>query len=158
MIKEADPSCWPAVWPFWQRIVRAGAAFAFDEDATYEVARELWMPRGARVFVAEESGAVVGSAYLRANYGGPARRIANAGFMVDPAYAGRGIGRELAEHVMERAEQAGFEGMVFNSVVATNPAMGLWRSLGFAVVGTIPAAFHHPEHGPTDLLILHRRL
>ena len=64
--------------------------------------------------------------------------MANASFMVDPACAGRGIGRALAEVVLERARAAGYRAMQFNAVVATNVrAVALWRSLGFTVVGGV---------------------
>ena len=34
------------------------------------------------------------------------------------------------------------------------PAVSLWRSLGFFVVGTVPGAFHHPEHGFVGLHVM----
>lgn len=64
------------------------------------------------MFVVEDAGAVIASAYLRPNYGGPAGRVANAGFMVDPAAVGRGVGRALAEHVLREARDDGYTAMV----------------------------------------------
>ncbi|WP_328476302.1 GNAT family N-acetyltransferase [Actinoplanes sp. NBC_00393] len=109
---------------------------------------------------AQENGntRIVASAYVKANYGGPASAVANAGFMVDPAQAGRGIGRRLAEHVLREAANDGYRAMVFNAVVATNPAVKLWLSLGFSILGTVPDAFDHPVHGPVGLHIMHRKL
>jgi ribosomal protein S18 acetylase RimI-like enzyme len=44
-------------------------------------------------------------------------------------------------------------------VVETNTrAVALWRSLGFAVLATVPEAFHHPAHGYVGLQIMHRRI
>jgi hypothetical protein len=37
-----------------------------------------------------------------------------------------------------------------------NPAVGLWRSLGFTVLGTVPEAFDHPVHGRVGLHVMHR--
>jgi len=49
--------------------------------------------------------------------------------------------------------------MQFNAVVASNAgAVRLWSSLGFTVVGTVPAAFDHPRLGPVPLLIMYRTL
>ena len=49
--------------------------------------------------------------------------------------------------------------MQFNAVVETNTrAVELWRSLGFEVVGTVPAAFDHPVHGLVGLHVMHRLL
>lgn len=112
-----------------------------------------------RVYVVEdESGALVASAYVTPNYGGPAAQIANAGFMVDPDQGGRGFGRALAEHVLAAATADGYRGMVFNAVVETNPAVRLWTSLGFTILGTVPDAFEHPRHGRVGLHIMYKAL
>ncbi|MER6994787.1 GNAT family N-acetyltransferase [Streptomyces sp. NPDC000410] len=159
LIRDATPDDWAAVWPFWHRIVSAGETYAWDRDTPEPAARALWMAPANRVSVVEdESGAIVASAYVRPNYGGPAAHIANAGFMVDPAHAGRGIGRLLAEYVLEQARSDGYTGMIFNAVVETNPAMKLWESLGFRTLGTVPGAFRHPTRGPVGLNILFREL
>jgi GNAT superfamily N-acetyltransferase len=101
---------------------------------------------------------IVASAYVKPNYGGQAAAVANAGFMVDPAHSGRGIGRRLAEHVLREARRDGHRAMVFDAVVAVKPAVELWRSLGFVILGTVPDAFDHPVHGPVRLHIMHRKL
>ena len=157
-IRDASAADWPRIWPFWRRIVSAGETYAWDPHTPEPVARELWMAPAARVFVVEDGEQVVASAYVKPNYGGPAAAVANAGFMVDPAHAGRGIGRRLAVHVLAEAGRDGYRAMVFNAVVATNPAVDLWRSLGFVIVGTVPDAFDHPVHGPVGLHIMYRRL
>ncbi|MFD8819047.1 GNAT family N-acetyltransferase, partial [Streptomyces sp. NPDC059627] len=106
----------------------------------------------------DPTGAGVGSAYLTPNYGGPAEGVANAGFMVDPDRGGQGIGRALAEHILAEARAHGYRAMVFNAVVETNPAVALWTSLGFTILGTVPQAFDHPKHGPVGLHIMYRAL
>ncbi|NJC74115.1 GNAT family N-acetyltransferase [Planosporangium thailandense] len=158
VIREATAADWPLIWPFWHEIVAAGQTYTWDPETGPDAARALWMGPSSRVFVVEDGGRVVASAYLKPNYGGPASRVANAGFMVDPGRAGRGIGRRLAEYVIDEAKRAGFRAMVFNAVVETNPALALWRSLGFEVVGTIPEAFDHPVHGSVGLHVMYRRL
>ncbi|MGW4318828.1 N-acetyltransferase family protein [Streptomyces sp. NPDC004684] len=159
LIREAVAGDWPRIWPFWHRIVAAAETYAWDPDTSEEDARALWMSPAKRVFVAEdETGAILGSAYLTPNYGGPAARIANAGFMVDPEKTGRGAGRALAEHVLAAAAADGYRGMVFNAVVETNPAVALWTSLGFTVLGTVPRAYEHPQHGPVGLHIMYKDL
>ncbi|MDX2931495.1 GNAT family N-acetyltransferase [Streptomyces ipomoeae] len=159
LIREATAEDWPRIWPFWHRIVAAGETYAWDPDTSEEAARSLWMNPAKRVYVAEDAGgAVVGSAYLTRNYGGPAARIANAGFMVDPDHAGRGVGRALAEHVLAEAEAQGYRGMVFNAVVETNPAVRLWTSLGFTILATVPQAYEHPRHGLVGLHVMYKAL
>jgi ribosomal protein S18 acetylase RimI-like enzyme len=57
------------------------------------------------------------------------------------------------------ARQAGFRAVQFNAVAETNaPAVALWQSLGFTIIGTVPEAFHHPRHGYVGLHVMHRFL
>lgn len=159
LIREAAADDWPRIWPFWHRIVAEGETYTWDPGTSEEAARALWMAPGKRVYVAEDvTGAVVGSAYFTPNYGGPAARVANAGFMVDPDHAGLGIGRALAEHILAAAKADGYRGMVFNAVVETNPAVKLWTALGFTILGTVPDAYEHPRHGRVGLHIMYKAL
>ncbi|MCX5054182.1 MULTISPECIES: GNAT family N-acetyltransferase [unclassified Streptomyces] len=158
-IREAAADDWPRIWPFWHRVVASGETYTWDPDTSEEAARVLWMNPAKRVYVVEDdTRAIVASAYVTPNYGGPAARVANAGFMVDPDRAGRGIGRALAEHVLTAAKADGYDAMVFNAVVETNPAVRLWTSLGFTILGTVPDAFEHPRHGRVGLHIMYRAL
>ena len=159
LIREAAADDWPRIWPFWHRTVAAGETYAWDPDTSEDAARALWMNPAKDVHVVEDdTGSLVASAYVTPNYGGPAAGIANAGFMVDPAHGGRGIGRALAEHILAVARSDGYRGMVFNAVVETNPAVALWISLGFTILGTVPDAFDHPRHGRVGLHIMYRAL
>ena len=102
---------------------------------------------------------MIGSANAYANRPGAGSHVASASFMVDPARAGRGAGRALGEAVLEWASAAGFAAMQFNAVVETNErAVGLWRSLGFEVIGTVPEAFRLPDSTFTGLHVMYRRL
>ena len=57
------------------------------------------------------------------------------------------------------ARQAGYLAMQFNCVVSPNEgAVALWKSLGFAIIGTVPGAFRHLEHGLVPIHIMHRWL
>ena len=146
------------MWRFMQPIIAAGETYAYDLDMDEATARAIWMvePPGATL-VAELDGRIAGTAELQPNHGGNAVHVANASFMVDPAFAGRGVGRALGEAVVERAPREGFRAIQFNAVVETNAAaVHLWRSLGFEILATVPEAFRHPEHGLVGLHVMHR--
>lgn len=161
LIRDATAEDWPAIWPFLRRIVAAGETYAWDRDLAEEQARGHWYPGppGRTIVAIAPDGRIVGSATMGPNRGGPGAHVATASFMVDPDHAGRGIGRALGVHVIDRARADGYRAMQFNAVVEANtPAVKLWRSLGMAVVGTVPEAFNHPSRGYVGLLIMYRRL
>jgi GNAT superfamily N-acetyltransferase len=156
IVRDARPEDWPLVHPFFSAIVAAGESYAYPEGLSLEEARPLWMeePPG-RTVVAVEDGVVVGSAKMGPNRPGRGSHIATASFMVDPARAGRGVGRALGEHVVAWARDAGYRGIQFNAVVESNvAAVRLWESLGFRVLATVPGAFDHPRHGYVGLHVM----
>jgi ribosomal protein S18 acetylase RimI-like enzyme len=161
LIRDATPDDWPAIWAFMRGIVAAGETFVWDRDTSEAGARSMWMhdPPGRTVVAVVGDGTVLGTAETHPNYGGAGAHIANAGFMVDPAAAGRGVGRALGEHVVARARDDGYRAMVFNAVAESNTrAVALWRSLGFAVLATVPEGFDHPTLGLVGLHVMHQRL
>jgi ribosomal protein S18 acetylase RimI-like enzyme len=158
LIRDATPDDWPAIWPIVQAVVRAGETFTWDPDVTEEQARASWM--NGRAFVAlDEDGTVMGTAEMHRNQGGPGSHIANAGFMVAAGHEGQGVGRALASHVLDQARADGYRAMQFNAVAASNTrAVGLWQSLGFQTLATIPEGFRHPVKGYVGLLVMYRSL
>ncbi|WP_182882309.1 GNAT family N-acetyltransferase [Microbispora sp. H10949] len=161
LIRQAHASDWPAIWPFFHRIVAAGETFTYPVDLGREEGRDWWLlPEPNRTVVAvDDSGTILGTAKMNRNHMGNAGHIASASFMVDPAHEGRGVGRALGEYAVDWARAAGFRAMQFNAVVETNVrAVGLYRSLGFEVLGTLPEGFRHPVRGYVGLHIMHRAL
>lgn len=158
-IREARPEDWEAIWPFFHEIVAAGETYAYDPAMSEEEGRALWMvgPPARTVVATNADGGILGTANMYANRQGGGSHVASASFMVDPRRSGQGVGRALGEHVIAWARERGFRAIQFNAVVESNePAVALWRALGFEVIGTVPEAFHHPRHGYVGLLIMHR--
>jgi L-amino acid N-acyltransferase YncA len=159
-IRTAEDADWPRIYPFFSEIVTAGQTYAYPEGLSLEQARPWWMePPPARTVVAEEDGAVVGSAKMGPNRPGRGSHVATASFLVDPGHQGHGIGRALGRHVLDQARADGYRSMQFNAVVETNSAaVHLWKSLGFEILATVPQAFDHPEHGLVGLHVMYQEL
>jgi len=159
-IRTATDADWPVIYPFYSVIMAEGRTYAFPEQQSLEEARPWWMeqPPGCTV-VAVEGETVLGSAKMGPNRQGRGSHIATASFLVDPRRRGKGVGRALGEHVIDWSRAQGFRGIQFNAVVEVNePAVHLWKSLGFEVIGTVPETFDHPEHGLVGLHVMYRRL
>ncbi|MGP6188594.1 MAG: N-acetyltransferase family protein [Vulcanimicrobiaceae bacterium] len=141
-------------------VVAAGESYAFDPTTTADEARRWWMPPPpARTFVAEFDGRIAGTYLLKPNQPGLGSHVANAGYMVDPAFRGLGLAGAMCRHSLEAARELGFSAMQFNFVVSTNAtAIALWERHGFATVGRLPRAFRHATFGEVDALVMHRFL
>ena len=148
-----------AIWAIMAPIVRAGDTYALEPDITREDALAYWFAPGNSVLVAVLDDTVVGTAVLRANARGPGDHVANAAYMTARGQTGRGVAAALCRDSLDRARERGFTAMQFNFVVATNTrAVALWWRMGFRIVGTLPGAFRHPEHGHVDVHIMWRDL
>lgn len=159
-IRPATPEDWARIYPFFSTIVEAGESYAFPLGLAQDEACPWWMeqPPGQTV-VATREAVILGSAKMGQNRPGRGAHVATASFMVDPAQRGQGVGRALGEYVLEWAREAGYASMQFNAVVETNTAaVNLWKSLGFAIIGTVPEAFDHAAHGRVGLHVMHRCL
>jgi L-amino acid N-acyltransferase YncA len=160
-IREATADDWPAIWPFFHTIVEAGETYTYPRDLDEPTGRSFWMlePPGRTVVAVDDDGTVLGSAKMNPNHMGGASHIASASYMVDPAARGKGVGRALGEHTLAWARAEGYRAMQFNAVVAANiPAVALWQSLGFEIVGTLDEGFLHPALGYVGLHIMYRKL
>ena len=63
--------------------------------------------------------------------------------MVAPSAAGKGVGRALANRVLEVAAEDVYLAMQFNAVVETNTnAIRLWESLGSTIPRDCPRSVH----------------
>jgi GNAT superfamily N-acetyltransferase len=160
LIRDATLEDWPAIWAFMKPIAAAGETYSWDRDIAEDAARDGWFrhsPAGFTVVAVDGDGTVLGTAESGPNHGGPASHVASASFMVDPQHAGRGAGRALGEYVIDRA----LRGLLLDAVQRRGRdtrAVGLWQSLGFRILATIPEGFNHPVAGYTGLHIMYRRL
>jgi ribosomal protein S18 acetylase RimI-like enzyme len=157
-IRRAADRDWPHIWPIFREVTVAGDTFAYDPQTDEATARSWWLaPSPNQTWLALDGDTVLGFYILGPNHGGPGAHIANASYMVGASVRGRGIGRRLVEHSLEEARAAGYVGVQFNAVAATNVnAIKLYQDLGFETIGTVPNGFRHPEQGLVDLLIMYK--
>lgn len=147
------------LWPIIEEVAEGEDTYALPAKLTREHARQLWNEPGRLSYAAIVGDEICGTYFLRPNNPGPGDHVSNAGFMVTTKARGGGIARAMGEHALSEARRLGFRSMQFNFVVSTNaPAIRLWRSLGFEVVGTLPNAFRHRQLGLVDAYVMFRDL
>lgn len=159
-IRRAAAGDWPGMWPIVHEVIVAGDTYGYDPATDEATARGLWLaPPPMRTWVGAAGPTVLGAYKLGPNHGGPGAHIANASYLVAAPARGQGIGRRLVEHCLDQARAAGYLGLQFNAVAASNIyAIKLYQDLGFETIGRVPAGFRHPEQGFVDLLIMYHPL
>lgn len=158
-IREATREDFDDIWPIFHEIVAAGDTYAYPRDTTKEQAFKLWMDGPRKTFVLEQGGKTLGTYFIKTNQSGPGDHVCNCGYMVSSAARGHGLAAAMCEHSQKIARELGYKAMQFNFVVSSNEAaVRLWTRLGFAVVGTLPKAFHHPSKGYVDALVMYKWL
>ncbi|MES2537612.1 MAG: N-acetyltransferase [Pseudomonadota bacterium] len=158
-IRRAIKSDFAAIWPIFRAVVAPGTTYVFAAETSYQDAFAYWFAPEVTSHVAEDGGQIIGMYKLVANQRDRGSHVANASFMVDPDYSGKGAGRAMGLHCLREARRAGYLAMQFNFVVSTNEAaVSLWQKLGFSIVGTLPEAYYHQHLGYVDAYVMHRFL
>lgn len=158
-IRRAVAADHDALWAIFEPVIRAGETYALPRDLSREGALAYWFAGSNEVFVAESEGVILGTYTLRVIREGGGDHVANCGYMTSVSAQGKGIGRAMLEHSLERARARGFRAMQFSFVVSTNErAVRTWQASGFEVVGRLPGAFRHPTLGFVDALVMYRQL
>jgi ribosomal protein S18 acetylase RimI-like enzyme len=157
-VREARHADRDNIWRILKPVIRAGETYTLPRDWSREETLAYWLADSHAVFVAEADGVIVGTYFLQANQRGGGAHVANCGYVTAAEWSGRGVARLMCRHSLETAKARGFLAMQFNFVVSSNErAVALWKSLGFAIVGTLPDAFQHPELGFVNAFVMYRR-
>jgi ribosomal protein S18 acetylase RimI-like enzyme len=159
IIREATHDDFPRIWPIFHDIVAAGETYGYPREITQEQALVLWMDAPRKTYVFEEAGSILGTYFIKTNQAGPGDHVCNCGYMVASSARGRGLATAMCEHSQQIALELGYKAMQFNFVASSNEgAVRLWSKLGFATVGRLPKAFHHPAKGYVDALVMYKWL
>jgi ribosomal protein S18 acetylase RimI-like enzyme len=90
-----------------------------------------WRKAGGDMLVARDSNAVIAMGGL-APAGG--RSVELCKLHVDASWQGRGLGRLLTRQLIELAGQRGFDEVILHVTTTQQPAISLYRSIGFRPV------------------------
>ena len=102
---------------------------------------------------------MIGAFYLKPNWPGRARHVANAGFIVAPQWRNRGLGWLLGALMVDYARDLGYQSVIFNLVFSENVgARYLWKKLGFIELGMIPNAVRKNDGTYQNGIIIFRSL
>ena len=159
-IQPATAQDWPDIWAMIAPVFRAGQTYAVDRNVSEADAKAIWVLAPSHGYILRDpDGTALATYYLKPNFGGPAQQAANCGYIVSEAGRGRGLAKLMCRHSQAEAIKTGFKAMVFNCVVATNTiAVKTWLDEGFAIIGTLPKIFDHPQDGWVDAHIMHKTL
>ena len=159
-VRKFEHADWPAVWALIEPVFRSGETYAFSPEISEAEAHRIWIEAPAATFVAkDDSGAALGTYYIKPNQPGAGSHVCNCGYVVGESARGRGVATFMCEHSQLEAVRRGFRAMQFNLVVSTNEgAVRLWQKLDYEIVGTLPGAFKHPRQGYVDALVMYKQL
>src|SRR5574341_798678 len=142
-------------------IVAEGTSYPHDRMPDQDEFMEYWF-RGKTTVAAypqdRASGVeMLGAFYLKPNWPGRARQVANDGFIVAPDWRNRGLGWLLGATMLHYAKELGYRSVIFNLVFSQNhQARRLWQKLGFAEIGRIPGAVRNDDDTFQDAIIMWR--
>jgi GNAT superfamily N-acetyltransferase len=137
-------------------VVARGDGYPQAPPLTRGAFEDTWARPVSLVVGAPLDGRLVGAYYLKPNQPGLGAHIANAGYVVDRAARGRGVGDLLVADSIERAPLVGFDAVQFNWVFESNRARPLYERHGWKEVGRIPDAVPRPGGGREAAVIYWR--
>ena len=153
----------PALQKLYERIVAEGTSYPHERPLKQDEFQGYWV-RGKSTVVAYErprktDPVLLGAFYLKPNWPGRARHVANAGFIVAPEWRNHGLGWLLGAVMLDYAKELGYRGVIFNLVFSENQiARHLWEKLGFRILGAIPGAVRKNDATYQDAFIMFRSL
>ena len=144
-------------------IVDEGASYPHDRFPDDGDFMDYWF-RGKTTVAAyvperDRASAMAGAFYLKPNWPGRARQVANAGFIVAPEWRMHGLGWLLGATMLEYARQLGYRSVIFNLVFSENvSARSLWKRLGFKELAVLPGAVRKNDGTYQDAVIMFQSL
>ncbi|MEQ1502425.1 MAG: bifunctional GNAT family N-acetyltransferase/NUDIX hydrolase [Myxococcota bacterium] len=133
-------------------VVRAPGEFTGVEPTRDQIRR--FAAPDVAMFVAEVDGAVAGQSTVQRLGASYTRHVGLVAVQVDPLHQGRGVGRALVEAANAFADGAGIERLQLYVVGDNDRAIGLYRSVGFALESVRTRFLLRPEGWCDDLTMV----
>ncbi len=140
----------------WNEVVNKGDAFPQEKEMDLDESITFFASQSKTALAIDtNTNEVLGLYILHPNNVGRCAHISNASYAVKSDKRGMGIGEMLVRDCLRSAKALGFEILQFNAVVATNqPALNLYKKLGFIQLGVIKKGFRN-KNGDYDDIIPH---
>jgi len=160
-IREATPADATAILPIYNHAVRETTSVWTEAESDVDGRREWLEARralGYPVLVAEHEGAIAGFASFGDFRPWPGyRHTVENSVYVAPALHRRGLGRELMEALIARAQHLGKHAMIAGIEASNTASLRLHASVGFVEVARMPQV--GCKFGRwLDLVLMQRRL
>jgi putative acetyltransferase len=135
----------------YQRHIGVDLCFQSFEEEMEELPGSYAPPDG-RLYVALMDGAVAGCIALRRH---DTQTAEMKRLFVRPVFHGQGLGKQLAEHIVQDARQIGYQRILLDTLPSMQAAQAMYERLGFA---DAPAYVYNPVAGVRYMqLALQRR-
>ena len=122
-------------------IVEEGTSYPHDRFPDQDAFMDYWFRGKSTVaaYVPDRAGAagMVGAFYLKPNWPGRARQVANAGFIVAPEWRNKGLGWLLGATMLAYAKQLGYRSVIFNRARITHE--DFYCNRRYAAATSLPA-------------------
>jgi ribosomal protein S18 acetylase RimI-like enzyme len=140
-VRRATPEDAESISAMWEVVCAERVYTAVNRAFTPQQERDYIASLSDRegVFLAEVDGRIVGfqSLDLWAKYTDSFDHVGVMGTIILPAWRRRGIGRRLAEHVLDFARANGYEKIVIYVRAGNAGAQDFYRNLGFVPKGVL---------------------
>ena len=140
-VRPVEPRDEEAMRRFFGRIPEGDRTF-FKEDVTDPAVLEAWTKPGA------------GRSVALVPLTGWSSHVAELRVVVDPDNRGRGIGRDLSRHAVLEALDLGLKKIVIEVVADQEPAIAMFRALGFHPEALLKDHIRDQRGELRDLMIL----
>jgi len=143
MIRDVQKSDAPAIAEIYNHYIRDSIiSFELDEIDAAEVKKRIEKVTAGGfpwIVIENEEGVVEGYSYAgkwreRTAY----RFVVESAVYLRPGTEGKGLGRQLYEHLFARLKEAGFKAVIAGVSIPNAASSGIHKAMGFERIGVFP--------------------